>query len=336
MKKSVFNYKKFSVLLWALIAVILWYQAYSNTTPKEAVLVTPCLFLCMFLINTLLGNYLLPKAIREKKMNVFWVQFVLLTFVMALAMAAVLSVFRQFEGSFLAPSNLSAGSFWADFRNQIPAGLVMNLALVGLRFYYEHVKLEKTHLESQLQTLKAQINPHFTFNVLNHIHYFIEKKDDLASVLLLKYSDVLRYQLYSGKKDYVRLEDEIQFLKNYIEIEKIRWEDKLDIDCSWKISNAGKEIPPLLLITLIENAFKHVSRMPNEKGYIKINFEQKDGQICLDVENSKSTFPKRKDESSGLGIENLKDRLDILYHNKYDLTKKETDTIYYSKLVISA
>lgn len=335
MKKSVFNYKKFSILLWTLIAIILWYQAYSNSTPKEAVLITPLLFLAMFLTNTLLCNYLLPKAIKEKNMNIFWLQFVFLTFTMAFAIASILAGFKQIEeSSLLSPSTISTGAFWTDFRNQIPAGLVMNLALVGLRFYYEHVKLEKTHLEMQLQVLKAQINPHFTFNVLNHIHYFIETKDDLASILLLKYSDILRYQLYSGKKDFVRLEDEIQFLKNYIDIEKIRWEDKLDIYCSWKLNDAGKEIPPLLLITLVENAFKHVSRTSVKKGYIRIIFEQKNGSICLEVENSKSTTLIEKDENSGIGIENLRNRLNILYYNKYNLSKIETDVTYYSKVVI--
>jgi Putative regulator of cell autolysis len=335
MKKAILNINN---ILWIVIVLILWYQVSRHTSLIEAILITFVIFASIFLINTYLSNYLLPKAIRAKKINLFWGQFIILTFIMAVFWTLILAIFRYFEkiGWFASSTLFSVNdSFLSDFINQMPACLVINFAIVGLRFYQEHSKLERTHLESQLQALKAQINPHFTFNVLNHIHYFIGKKDDFASMLLLKYSDVLRYQLYSGKKDVVRLEDEIQFLKNYIDIEILRWEDKLDISCSWKMNNTTMEIPPLLLITLIENAFKHVSRVSKDRGFIRIGFEQQEHLIYLEVENSKSVSSTKKRDSLGLGIENLKNRLDILYHNKYKLIKIETDDVYFSKLTIS-
>ncbi|WP_165045274.1 sensor histidine kinase [Dysgonomonas sp. ZJ709] len=303
----------------------------------EAILLTLCIFSSIFLINILLSNYLLPKAIREKKLGVFWGQFIGLTLLMGLIMVLILAAFRQLELSgFFSPSNLfsDSDSFWVDFKNQMPASIVINLAIVGLRFYYEHMRLEKIHLESELQALKAQINPHFMFNVLNHIYYYVKNKDDIAPTLLLNYSDILRYQLYCGQQKDVNLEEELQFLKNFINIETIRWEDKLDINCLWKIENTSKRIPPLLLIPLIENAFKHVSRSSNDKGYININFEQKESMICLEVENSKLAIPVNRKEQSGLGLENLKNRLEILLHNKYSLSIQETETKYNSKLVI--
>lgn len=203
-----------------------------------------------------------------------------------------------------------------------------------MRFYYEHNKLEKIHLESQLHTLQAQINPHFMFNVFNYIYYLVEKKDDLATTLLLKYTDVLRYQLYSGKKEYVCIEEEVEFLKNFVDIEKIRWEDKLDVNSSWTIQNLQTKFPPLLFITLIENAFKHVSRSSNAKGYINIIFEESTEMISLEVDNSKSALPIEKKKNSGLGLENLRNRLDILYGEKYRLSIQNSDNVYNSKLVI--
>ena len=164
--------------------------------------------------------------------------------------------------------------------------------------------MEKAHLEFQLHSLQTQINPHFMFNVLNHIHYFVKQKDDMASVLLLNYSDILRYQLYSSKKETVSMKEEVLFLKKFVDIEKIRWEDKIEINCIWEIENPEKEISPLSLIPLIENAFKHVSRCSNRKGYINIVLRQKADMINLEVENSKSVNQMQKKTDSGLGLVN--------------------------------
>ncbi len=153
--------------------------------------------------------------------------------------------------------------------------------------------------------------------------------------MLLKYSEILRYQLYSGKKETVSIEEEVQFLKNFIDIEKIRWEDKIDINSTWSIEDSTQRFPSLLLIPLIENAFKHVSKGFKDKGYINIVLEQKGNKVYLEVENSKlNTYIKKNNENSGLGLENLKNRLNLLYGGKYDLQIQETENIYNSKLLI--
>lgn len=283
------------------------------------------------------ADYKYLGAIERKKMDGFALKFILLSFVSAFISTFVFGIFRYFEqiGIFL-PSNLIStdDTLLSDFIDQLLTVFVVNTAFCGMRFYYEHNKLEKIHLESQLHTLQAQINPHFMFNVLNHIYYYVDKKDDLAAILLLKYTDILRYQLYSGKKECVCIEEEVGFLKNFIDIEKIRWEDKLDVNCSWTIQNLKTKFPPLLLIPLIENAFKHVSRSSNVKGYINILFEEKAETISLEVENSKSALPVEKEKNSGLGLENLRNRLDILYGEKYRLIIQNSDNVYNSKLII--
>lgn len=271
-------------------------------------------------------------------MNRFALQFISLSFISASILTFIFWLFRYFEqaGIFM-PSNLISpdDTLLSDFIDQLLTVFVVNIAFCGMRFYYEHNKLEKILLESQLHTLQAQINPHFMFNVLNHIYYYVERKDDLATTLLLKYTDILRFQLYSGKKDKVCIEEEVVFLKNFIDIEKMRWEDKLDVNCSWAIQDIQTQFPPLLLIPLIENAFKHVSRNSNVKGYININFEEKKETILLEVENSKSVLPIEKERKIGLGLENLRNRLDILYGEKYNLSIQNTDKVYNAKLVIS-
>ncbi len=331
------RYDRFILLIWVVIAFLVWMKLLNKAPFLEVLAITVCYITPMLIINILLSVYLLPRAIERKKMDGFALKFILLSFVSAFISTFVFGIFRYFEqiGIFL-PSNLIStdDTLLSDFIDQLLTVFVVNTAFCGMRFYYEHNKLEKIHLESQLHTLQAQINPHFMFNVLNHIYYYVDKKDDLAAILLLKYTDILRYQLYSGKKECVCIEEEVGFLKNFIDIEKIRWEDKLDVNCSWTIQNLKTKFPPLLLIPLIENAFKHVSRSSNVKGYINILFEEKAETISLEVENSKSALPVEKEKNSGLGLENLRNRLDILYGEKYRLIIQNSDNVYNSKLII--
>lgn len=173
------------------------------------------------------------------------------------------------------------------------------------------------------------------FNVLNHIHILMQTNVDLASTLLLQYSDMLRFQLYKGKCDKVRLEEEIQFLKNFVEIEKLRWKDRIEVVCNWSVTDRNREIPPLFLIMFIENAFKYASRTLSKQGFVRIVFKQGKEGFSLEVENSKSLLaPLKKNEASGIGLDNTRKRLNLLYGENYDLTIENKEDMYYSKLTV--
>lgn len=293
-------------------------------------------YIPLIFISCVLTNVWLTKAVHRKRLKIFIFQFIATTLFIALLLATNFLIMRWAETNGYFPHSIllaDKDSFIVDFLFAIPSVLVINFGFCGLRFLYEHMKLQKAHLETQLQVLQSQINPHFMFNVLNHIHILMQTDVDLASSLLLQYADILRYQLYSGKNKRVNLVQEIQFLKNFVEIERVRWGDKIDVSCTWEVADKDKQVPPLLLITFIENAFKHASRAAFEQNYIKINFVQQGNQICLDVENSKSDIPS-KGNRSGLGLENIKNRLDILYHKDYQLLIENTDSVYHSKLEI--
>ncbi len=134
--------------------------------------------------------------------------------------------------------------------DSIPGVTAANVIFCVILLFYEYSQLQNANLEFQLKILHAQINPHFMFNVLNYLHVLMQNDSESASVLLLKYSDVLRYQLYSVKSDTVKLDREIQYLKDFIDVEKFRWEDKLDVSCLWKIENGGMDIPHCYLFLL--------------------------------------------------------------------------------------
>lgn len=325
--------------LWVMLFFTLWLQVIPQTRSVwEATLFVVCVVATAFPFARYLSENLLQKAIRKRKATAFVFQFILLSVVIGFLFTVLLYLFSYMEQKGVFPPSEYFDMYIPASMLFVPlsAGVIINICVCGVRFFEENMKLKKTLAEYQLRTLKHQVTPHFMFNVLNHIHTLMQTDVELASDLLIKYSEILRYQLYNDDKQNVTLEQDVQFLKDFIGIEKIRWGDKLTVTCSWKMEHPQQRIPAMLFITFIENAFKHVSKSDFEKGYIHIVFEQKEKVILLEVENSKSTLlpPKGKD-SCALGLKNIRARLEILYFGRYDLSVEETDTVYRTKLLIN-
>ncbi|NQX52822.1 histidine kinase [Pedobacter panaciterrae] len=330
------NYDRFVILIWIFLTIVFGFRYIPDSSIVEGGLLALCVMSCVYPFTTYLSKNLLQKAMRQKKMLLFVGQFFLVSAISAIFIPAILYGFLYLEESgIFPPSELLLGRsvFGIMYINALLVALFVNFGFCGLRFYEENMKLHEALVQSQLQILHQQINPHFMFNVLNHINILMLEDVDLASSLLIKYSKILRHQLNSEKNRKVSIEQEVQFLKDFIDIEKVRWGNELTINCSWKVEDNDREFPPLLLITFIENAFKHVSRGISE-AYVKINFEQAAKSVCLEIENSKSNIQQEKDSVSGLGLDNIRKRLDILYANDYSLTIKDSETTYYTKLVI--
>ncbi len=330
------SYRRLVRMCWVVIYLTLLFQFIPQTSLMIAILYPALVLSACYLPTTYLSRNLLRKALRTKQIYTFTLQFIGISVICGAFFFIGSMFFYLLEIKQILPRSdlfmVDQPIYYAPVF--LTAGILINLILCGVRFFEENLKFQKQLYEAELHTLKAQINPHFTFNVLNHIHYHVENKSDLASVLLLKYSEVLRYQLYSTRNEKVPLNSEIQFLKDYIEIEKIRWEDKIKIRMQWIKYSTNLSIVPLLLITPVENAFKHVSRMPEKKGYIGIFLEQKANQLYLQVENSRESDLFNDNSRSGLGLHNLKKRLDLCYYNKYKLSIDDTGLVYKFTLII--
>lgn len=330
------NYDRFVWLCWGMLYLTQVLQFLPQASLSESLVFPAVLLAGCYPIATYLSKKLLHKAMLQKRMKMFIRQFIALSAVSGAVCFAWSLLFYQLEqiGVFRPSDLLTVPNPLYYFPTLFVSGFLINILFCGLRFYEENLIFQKQLNESQLYALKAQINPHFMFNVLNHLHYYVESGNKMASVLLLKYSDMLRYQLYSGKKETVTLEEEIRFLQNYIEIERMRWEDKVEVECSWEMENPQLDFLPLILITPVENAFKHVSHSQEQKGYVRISLRQNTGTVRLEVENSKPAVPNITKPDSGLGLENLRKRLDIAYHGRYSLIINETDSTYNSLLTI--
>ncbi len=322
---------------WTVLFFALWLQVIPDTgSLAEATLYPVLSLLTAFPITTYLSETLLQKAIRKKTVMIFILQFLACSILVAMVRYCYLHLFAFLEQEGVFPPsvyfNINTPAYYLFIL--IPSGVAINLCVCGVRFFEENIKLKRTLVEYQLRTLQHQVTPHFMFNVLNHIHVLMQTDVGLASDLLIKYSDILRYQLYNGDRQHVTLGQDIQFLKDFIAVEEVRWEGKITVSSSWKMKDPKKEIPALLFISFIENAFKHVSKSELEKGYIHINFEQTDDAICFHVENSRSALPVKRSNKGGVGLRNIKERLEILYFGKYDLSVDETDRVYKTKLII--
>ncbi|NDV66315.1 sensor histidine kinase [Bacteroides sp. 224] len=183
--------------------------------------------------------------------------------------------------------------------------------------------------QSELNFLKSQINPHFLFNMINNANILVDEDPEMASSILVKLDDLLRYQLDGSTKDKVYLEADINFLTNFLELEKTRRDQfEYKINVCGDIRNV--EVAPLLFIPFVENAVKHNSDNL-QKSYIYISFESQADTLIFTCENSIPThIVKKKD--GGLGLANIKRRLDLLFDNKYTLEQIKTDTQYTVKL----
>ena len=211
----------------------------------------------------------------------------------------------------------------------------MNL---GVKLYFKTrddqkklLRLEKQNLEQQLEYLKYQINPHFFMNTLNNIHALVDIDAEKAKSTILELSKMMRFILYEGDKKGVPLTREFDFIRNYVTLMRLRYTDKVRINMELPTQVPDKQIPPLMLITFIENAFKHGISYQHES-FIDVKAEIKDDQLHFNCRNSKAEKPN--EEKGGIGLTNVRQRLHLLYDNRYKLHIQDETDIYNVQLTI--
>ncbi len=203
---------------------------------------------------------------------------------------------------------------------------------VGLRVLERHSdiekwqkELEKEKLNSELAFLKNQISPHFFFNTLNNIYSLISINQDDSQKAILKLSKLMRYLLYESEQGNTKLSNEIEFMNNYIDLMKLRMSEKINLSISFPENYEDKSIPPLLFIPFIENAFKHGISY-REKSFIDISMTTNQDSIYFRCLNSIAKSREDSDSGhSGIGLENVSKRLNLLFPGKHDLKINKTD-----------
>lgn len=319
--------KKFlrtNLIFWSCYFLYEWLAnaAYDNQYLmhlKSAALYTPLIFAAtMFTVFVLIKQYFLRSLKKE-----FWVGLVLSMLVFGL-MKRGINYFIiyppewQVTQAFLFPPKIIFEI----------VSIYLIVALYAMfyftRAWYEQQELtqalQKDKVESQLELLKSQVQPHFIFNTLNNIYSLAKHNSPQTPDLIYRLSSLLSYMLYDSKQPTIPLTHELEYISNYIELEKIRYGDRLDISMNVLTDPANINIAPFLLLPLVENSFKHGANSAIDTCWIRIDVLVNDNWLIIKVENSKSSNGHQPSGTrSGIGLENVKKRLEYIYPKQHEL-----------------
>lgn len=217
----------------------------------------------------------------------------------------------------------------------VPAVILVSFSLAFMRqqkikrtTVKKNLLLQKEKAEAELKFLKAQIHPHFLFNTLNSLYVLSLKKSEKAPEMVIRLSEILEYILYRGREKLVPLEKEVRLLENYIALEEMRFAEDLKLSFEKDVDHYNTPIAPLLLVTLVENAFKHGASGIAEKRIVSISLEVKLGQLTFDVFNTRERVKNRAEvnQRKGIGLSNLRKQLSLLYEEfNIEIEAHETD-----------
>ncbi|MDA0195351.1 MAG: histidine kinase [Bacteroidetes bacterium] len=298
-------------------------------------IITSALYASLAYINVYI---LVPRYLLSRKYLVYLITLSAGLAVIAISTSQIVSYFML---------NINDSPRVAQFFSS-PRGLIVvsseavlvtliTLAIILTRIYFIQdittQELKKKSLETELSFLKNQINPHFLFNSLNSIYFLITKSPKKASDMLLKFSDMLSHQLYEGNRDYIPLDEELKYLENYIELEKLRKGDALDI--SWKVEGdtSKHEIGPMILLTFLENAFKH-GYVSDAKQVISGTVEVSSNEIHFELKNESINIADSTATKKGVGLDNTIRRLELLYPGRHSLVINPDNGYFSVSLII--
>lgn len=285
----------------------------TNTLPQLFFTVTNVLHAILFYLN---AYWVQPRFFNKGRR---W-QYVLATLILIGVFFCVKILLFQF-GIFTFPleSSMMPMLFF-------PVVLFVLVSIV-YRLVIDKINVENEQLKMELKFLRSQVSPHFLFNVLNNMVSMARKKSDKLEASLIKLSDLMRYMLYESGDRTVPLTKEVQYLKSYIELQKIRFSDGVPIRVHLSEVKNSHKIEPMLLIPFVENAFKHGVGLI-EDPMIEISLSVDEEILFFEVMNRFDTDDKQKDLRSGIGLKNVKKRLELLYPDRHQIEISQSDNIF--------
>jgi len=203
---------------------------------------------------------------------------------------------------------------------------------INLKQATQQLAIEKK--EAELNYLKSQTNPHFLFNTLNNIYSLARDKSDLAPESILRLSKILRFMLYETGGEYIAIDQEIKIISDYIALEKLRYDDSLRINFNYDIEDMKQAMPPLLLMPLVENAFKHGVSETRNQPFVDIHLSINKRQLIFVVKNSTEDSSTEKNVKENIGLSNLRRQLELLY-KEYNLAVQQNVSVFTATLKIN-
>lgn len=298
------------------------------------------LYLCI--INFLFFEYVLPSLRKQKFMLVRLLLWSLTIFVLLILFTFGLYTWRFYGIQLHIYTALIEFKSVEKGTGYIAPHGILSIFFFGVfkyRYNHQQLKLSAQQLrlekrEAELNYLRAQTNPHFLFNTLNNIYVLARDKNDLAPESILRLSGMLRFMLYETTGDFIAIENEVKMINEYLELEKLRYDDTLRLNFNHDIEDMKQAVPPLLLIPLVENAFKHGVSETREKPFADIHLSLKERRLLFVVRNS--TEPTNIDNvvRENIGLSNIRRQLELQYTD-YSLTINQLETEFVTKLNIN-
>jgi two-component system LytT family sensor kinase len=266
--------------------------------------------------------YLASRLLKHRSSYILILCFFLTSFLVAIGMYILLKWVISIDLENLFSASSLQVIFVFTTSNIFTPGILLAIKsfMENRKFIRKTELLEKQRLETELQFLKSQVNPHFLFNTINSIFVLIKIDPDKASETLIKLSNLLRSQLYEFSADKINIEKELEYLDNYIELEKIRKGNRLSLEFEKEGILEGFQLAPLMLIPFLENCFKHLSTHTDRPNVVKIKIKRNsDGLEATFYNTSEPTGGDKPNSTGGIGLANIKRRLELVYPNWYSL-----------------
>ena len=324
------RYKLHHVLFWLVVFGLWYYLRFQDfATNAMALKVTAVKVIDLALLVYITNLFLIPKFLYRKQYVIFSIIYI--------TMIAASSLWKiNIIGHMLMNQDFN---IWDNFKTRIYDNFIPHVLLVSTGAAFKiltdyakaqrHIgEMAKEKAEAELNFLKQQINPHFLFNSLNSVFFLIDKKNEEARNALHRFSDMLRYQLYECNGEKIQVEKEMSYLNDYVNLQRLRKGENFKIAFNQSRNVKDFLIEPLLLIPFVENSFKHLSHFDKESNEVRIDIRRVSGSMFLEVSNTTNGKNIEENDRGGIGLINVKRRLELLYPGKHILNISENQGWY--------
>lgn len=316
----ILKYKLHHPLVWlALFGGWYFFRAKDFPTPQLAWQVTSIKVMVLALLVYVTNYLLIPRLLYRKKYFQFFVIYLVMIIGMGLLKLKIIM-------SLVYPQLEAFANFKTRFYDNIIPVFLLVTTGAACRLIKDYLQTQRRLTEiaqekadTELKFLRSQVNPHFLFNSLNAIYFLIDKENTEARRTLLQFADLLRYQLYECNADTIAIETEVAYLEDYIRLQKLRKDTNYEVAISRQSEIRGFKIVPLLLIPFVENAFKHISHHADGRNFVHVEMARSNGHFLFSVENSKESQLQKTLIPGGIGLSNVRRRLELLYPNRHQL-----------------
>lgn len=332
--RGLLKYKLHHILFWMLVFGVWFFLRVDDYSSERKAFIVTFIKVTELALMIYITNYILiPKLLYKKQYVLFAIVFIVMIFGSSIIKMNILGRLLNNPELIYWSVNLKESLY----NNIIPhfflviAGAAVKLMLDYGELQKRMVETAKEKAEAELNFLKSQINPHFIFNTLNSVYFLINKDNPGARGALHKFSEMLRYQLYEANDDKIQVEKEIQYLKDYMDLQQLRKDEKYSVQFNCAPDVRGFSIEPLLMIPFVENAFKHISHFSNQPNFVKVDMFLLNGHFVFSVFNSKE-MQKITEKSGGIGMYNVKRRLELLYPGRHTIKVDNSETTFMVQL----